>query len=278
MKFQTPRGTRDFLPEQMLKRQYIFDTVRKVFESWGFDPLETPAFEDWKLLAAKSGENVRNEIYNFKDKGGRELGLRFDLTVPLARVVAANPQLPKPFKRYAIGRVWRYDNPQALRYREFLQADIDTVGSSSMLADAECVAAVCECMQTLGFKNFSVRVNNKKLLDEIFESAGVPKEKIFDVFRIVDKMDKIGAEGVKAELERAGFESKKILPVLKMDLEEIEKKFENSAGLKELKEFFKFSKALGTEKFLKFDISLVRALEEEGLLKNFEQKKIFVAV
>src|SRR3989344_4193406 len=101
----------------------------------------------------------------------------------------------------------------------------------------------------------------QKLLDEIFESAGVPKEKIFDVFRIVDKMDKIGAEGVKAELERAGFESKKILPVLKMDLEEIEKKFENSAGLKELKEFFKFSKALGTEKFLKFDISLVRGLD-----------------
>jgi len=331
-KFQPPKGTKDFLPEEAGRVQLVCDTIRKVYEKYGFAPLDTPAFENFELLSAKgAGESVRNEIYNFKDKGGRELGLRFDFTVPLGRVVANNPNLPKPFKRYQIGKVWRYDNPQALRYREFLQADIDTVGSAAMLADAECVAAVCECLQTLGIKDFFVRVNNRKLLDEIFESAGVAKEKIFDVFRIVDKMDKIGAEGVRVELEKNNFDSKKILPVLKMDLEEIEKKFENSAGLRELKEFFKFSKALGIEKFLKFDISLVRGLdyytgpvfeisigkakvscgaggrydnlvrafggqdlpatgisigvsrvvavmEEERLFKNFEQKKIFVAV
>ncbi|MCK4496691.1 MAG: ATP phosphoribosyltransferase regulatory subunit, partial [Candidatus Aenigmarchaeota archaeon] len=105
--FQTPRGTRDFLPVEMIKRDYILETVRKVFESYGFDPLETPAFEEWDLLAKKGsgGEEIKNEIYYFKDKGNRELGLRFDLTVPMARVVAANPQLTKPFKRYQIGRV-----------------------------------------------------------------------------------------------------------------------------------------------------------------------------
>ncbi len=331
-KFLPPKGTKDFLPEEAARIQFVADTIRCIYEKYGFLPLDTPAFENFELLSAKgAGESVRNEIYNFKDKGGRELGLRFDFTVPLGRVVANNPNLPKPFKRYQIGKVWRYDNPQALRYREFLQADIDTVGSSSMLADAECVAAVCECLQTLGIKEFFVRVNNRKLLDEIFEGLGVEKSKIAEVFRIVDKMDKIGLDGVKAELEKNNFESKKILEVLKLKFEDVEKIYENSAGLKELKEFFKFSRALGTEKFLKFDISLVRGLdyytgpvfevmigsvkiscgsggrydnlvrafggqdlpatgisigvsrvvavmESEGLFKNFENKKVFVAI
>ncbi len=331
-KFLPPKGTKDFLPAEAERIQFVADTIRRIYEKYGFLPLDTPAFENFELLSAKgAGESVRNEIYNFKDKGGRELGLRFDFTVPLGRVVANNPNLPKPFKRYQIGKVWRYDNPQALRYREFLQADIDTVGTANMLADAECVAAVCECLQTLGFKDFFIRVNNRKLLDEIFEGLGVEKNKITDVFRIVDKLDKIGLDGVKAELEKNNFESKKILEVLKFKFEDVEKKFENSIGLKELKEFFKFSKSLGIEKFLKFDISLVRGLdyytgpvfevmigslkvscgsggrydnlvrafggqdlpatgisiglsrvvavmESEGLFKNFESKKAFVAV
>src|SRR3989338_532407 len=126
-KFQPPRGTRDFLPEKMLRRLWLIDTLRAVFERWGYDPLETPAIEDWALLSKKQGggEDIKKEIFYFKDKGNREIGLRFDLTVPLARVVANNPQLPKPFKRYQISRVWRYDRPGAKRYREFTQADAD---------------------------------------------------------------------------------------------------------------------------------------------------------
>src|SRR3990172_6110069 len=120
MKYQTPRGTRDFLPQEMMKRQKVLDLLRMNFEKWGFDPLETPAFESWELLAAKAGggEVIRDEIYYFRDKSNRELGLRFDLTVPMARVVASNPNLPKPFKRYQIGRVWRYDRPGKGRFRE----------------------------------------------------------------------------------------------------------------------------------------------------------------
>jgi len=135
-KFKPPRGTRDFMPEDMMRREYVFGTVRKVFESFGFRPLETPAFESLELLGAKGGggEAIRNEIYLFKDKGGRDMGLRFDLTVPTARVVASNPQLPKPFKRYQMGPVWRYDNPQAGRFREFWQCDADIFGFASMSA------------------------------------------------------------------------------------------------------------------------------------------------
>src|SRR3989338_9130970 len=138
MKFQTPRGTRDFLPQEALKRQFVLDKVRRIFEIWGFDPLETPAFEEWSLLSAKSGggEAIKEEVYYFKDKSDRELGLRFDLTVPTARVVANNPNLPKPFKRYQIGNVWRYDRPGAGRWREFTQCDVDIFGSSELSSDA----------------------------------------------------------------------------------------------------------------------------------------------
>ena len=121
MTFKTPKGTRDLLPAQAAKLQTVLDIVRCVSESYGFVPLVTPAFESFDLLSAKGGlgEAVKDEIYYFKDKGGRELGLRFDLTVPLARVLSNNRDLPRPFKRYQTGKVWRYDNPQAMRYREF---------------------------------------------------------------------------------------------------------------------------------------------------------------
>src|SRR3989344_3489086 len=146
MKFQPPKGTRDLLPEDARKLQKIIDVCRQVFEKYGFEPLITPAFESFELLSAKGGlgEAVKDEIYYFKDKSDRELGLRFDLTMPLARVVTSNPQLQKPFKRYAIDKVWRYDKPGANRWREFWQADIDVVGSESIEAEAERLKAICE--------------------------------------------------------------------------------------------------------------------------------------
>jgi len=256
---KTPKGTRDLLPEEMSKLQYTIDTIRKVFEKFGFLPLETPAFEDFNLLSRKgSGEALRNEIYFFKDKAGRPLGLRFDLTVPLARVLANNPNLPKPFKRYQIGRVWRYDNPQKLRYREFWQADVDIVGTDSLRADAECLAVIVECLKELNLRDFKIRINNRKLLEEVLKD--VPKNKILDAFRIIDKLDKIGIQGVKDELKKEGI-NPNILNNLKLSLNQIEKKFGETQGLKEMKELMKFSREFKIDKYLKFDLSLARGLE-----------------
>src|SRR3989304_5893267 len=210
MKFQPPKGTRDFLPEEMTIREYALETIKKTFGKYGFEPLETPAFEDFKLLAAKSGEDVIRQIFQFKDKSDREMGLRFDLTVPLARVIASNPQLPRPFKRYSIGTVWRYEEPQAGRMRQFYQADIDVCGSSSMEADAECIACAVDCLKSLGFKKFAVRINNRKILDGILELIGVENEKKFAVFRAIDKLDKIGEEGVSKELEKLNLSAQQI--------------------------------------------------------------------
>lgn len=268
-KFQPPKGTRDILPEEMKKLQKAVDVIRKVFEKYGFQPLETPAFEDFGLLSAKggAGEAIKDEIYYFKDKSERELGLRFDLTVPLARVLANNIELPKPFKRYQIGKVWRYDNPQAMRWREFWQADVDTVGSSSTLSDVECVACFIECLQKLGFKDFYVRINNRKLIESILFHVKIPKDKVVDVFRILDKLDKIGFEGVKKELNALGVNSDRILGIIKMPgsnkeiLDNIEREFGMGEGTNELKEFLDFAKNFGIERYLKLDLSLVRGLE-----------------
>ncbi len=262
--FQPPKGTRDFLPEDAEKLQFVIDTARVVFEKYGFKPLETPAFESFELLAAKGGggEAIKDEIYYFKDKGERELGLRFDLTVPLARVIANNPNIPKPFKRYQIGKAWRYDNPQALRYREFWQADIDTIGSSSQTADAECVAAVVECLQKLGIKNFFVNVGNRRLVEDILLSIGIGKEKVNSVFRVIDKLNKIGAEEVKKELNSIGVAASDILEITELKtLKEIEKRFGTSLGLKEFEEFFEAAKYFGIEKFIRLNLSLVRGLD-----------------
>jgi len=267
MTFQPPKGTRDFLPEEMEKWQTVLDVVRQVYEKYGFRPLDTPAFESFELLAAKggAGEAIKDEIYYFKDKSDRELGLRFDLTVPMSRVLANNPNLPKPFKRYQIGKVWRYGNPQAMRYREFWQADVDTVGSASPLADAECVAAVCEVFEKLGFKEIRVRLNNRKLIQSLMEDAGITGEKLIDTFRIVDKMDKIGEEGVCKELEEKGVEWRKVSEIIEVRgagaLEKAEKKWGGTDGLDELKQFVKFGRALGMEKLIEVDFSLMRGLD-----------------
>ena len=259
MKFQPPKGTRDLLPEDANKLQNIIEVCRDVFEKYGFGPLITPAFESFELLSAKGGlgEAVKDEIYYFKDKSDRELGLRFDLTMPLARVVSST-SLPKPFKRYAIDKVWRYDNPQAKRWREFFQADIDIVGSSSLIADVECLTAICEILDRLEFKNYMIRVNSRKLLQEFVEKFVKPAQ-IVDAFRIIDKKDKIGLAGVEEELGKLGISSKSLVEKLveKGSL----KKLDISEGRNELDSFFDLAKEFGISDKLKFDITLVRGLE-----------------
>jgi histidyl-tRNA synthetase len=271
MKFQPPRGTRDFMPEDAIRRQAVLSTIWNIFEKWGFDPLETPAFEDWALLSAKQGggEEIKNEIYYFKDKSDRELGLRFDFTVPLARVVASNPNLPKPFRRYQIGPVWRYDRPGSGRWREFYQADIDIVGAPTGEADALCVAVACECMHALGFEDFSVRVSNRKIIEAFLLVSGVKKENVTGVLRSIDKLNKIGENGVADELKGKNIDTrlvKKILEFTKIrTLAEAKKHVYKdklgSEGVAELENIFNLCESFGISDNVKFDLGLVRGLE-----------------
>jgi len=274
-KFQTPRGTRDFLPEEMIKREALINTFKKVFEAYGFSPFETPAFENFDLLAAKGsgGDAIKDQIYYFKDKSDRELGLRFDLTVPMARVVANNPQLPKPFKRYCIARAWRYEEIRKDRFREFWQCDVDTVGSSSMEADAEILAVAVDALEALGFKKFCVKLNNRKILSALMDLVNAPGKKKYDVFRAIDKLDKFGEDTVKDELKEAGLKPKQIRELLELirvegTPEEVIKKGEKilqsaigTQGLEELKKIVESSKSYGFMDKIVIDFSLARGLD-----------------
>ena len=202
--FQTPRGTRDFLPAEMLKRNWVMDQIKTVFQNYGYGPMGTPAFESWDMLKKKSGEDAVNQIYYFKDKSDRELGLRFEWTASLARVVATHRELPKPFKRYAIGPVWRYERPSDMRWREFWQADVDVVGVADPIAATEVLAVAVDSLKAIGFKGFKLRLNDRRLLEALVEISGIPKERYMDAFRAVDKRGKIGDEGVLEELDKIG--------------------------------------------------------------------------
>jgi histidyl-tRNA synthetase len=260
------KGTRDILPEEMILRQQVLEKIRKVFETFGFQPIETPALEAWEALSAKGagGEEVLNESYNFEDRGGRRIGLRYDLTVPLSRVIADNPNLPLPFKRYQIEKVWRYGDIAKDRFREFLQADVDIVGSDSPLADAEIIACAIECFNALGFKKFVVRLNNRKILSEILRISKIDDEK--EVLRSIDKLDKIGAEGVKKELEEKEISKESIKKILdfietKGEPEKVLKEIEDLEGAKELKEIISYLKAMKVDSRIKIDLSLARGLD-----------------
>ena len=183
------KGFRDFLPSEARKRQYTINTLKKVFESYGFEPLETPALEYEEILLGKYGDEGDKLMYRFEDNGKRKVALRYDQTVPLARVVAQyQNELPMPFKRYQIQNVWRAENTQKGRYREFLQCDADIVGSSSILSDLEILACVNTAMKNLGFQDFSILVNSRK----VFDMFGANKK----IISILDKEDKIGKDKV----------------------------------------------------------------------------------
>ncbi len=194
------KGFRDYLPEQMILRGRIIDRCREVFERHGFEPLDTPAIEYLEVLTGKAGENEKL-MYRFVDHGGREVGLRYDLTVPLARVVAMHQSdLALPFKRYQIAPVWRAENPQRGRFREFWQCDADIAGSASMLADAEVVTVMAEALAAVGLPEFTIRISHRRLLESIGLAAGVAAERATSLYRAVDKLDKIGPDGVVREM------------------------------------------------------------------------------
>jgi histidyl-tRNA synthetase len=207
-KTQPARGMRDFLPEDVRKREYVIGVIKEVYERYGFEPLETPAAENIETLMGKYGEEGNQLIFKILKRGVHEssgeadLALRYDLTVPLARVVAEyRDKLPKFFKRYQIQPVWRADRPARGRYREFYQCDVDVLGSRSMIVEAEIISASSEALTKLGFTDFVVRLNHRKVLTGILDTAGIPEEKHETALIALDKLDKIGPEGVLRELE-----------------------------------------------------------------------------
>ena len=204
MELRPPRGFRDVPPELAILRKEIISRLEAVYRRYGFDPLETPAVEHWEVLAGKYGEEAEQRlIWRFKDPwSDREYALRYDLTVPLARYVASHPEMPLPFKRYQIAPVWRHEEPQRGRYREFYQADVDIVGSPYPEADAEVINVIVDAMEAIGVSGgFRVMINDRRVLAGLFEEELELSDPL-PVYRAIDRLDKVGPEGVRAELER----------------------------------------------------------------------------
>ncbi|OGY25308.1 MAG: histidine--tRNA ligase [Candidatus Woykebacteria bacterium RBG_16_43_9] len=242
-KVPTPKGFRDFLPEQARARAFVLEKLKTTLERFGFEPLETTAIEFAETLKGKYGEEEKL-IFEFTDRGGRSVALRFDQTVPLSRVVATNPNLPKPFKRYQIQPVWRAENPQKGRFREFIQVDFDTVGASSQLADAEIIAAAISATENLGFDSFVMKINDRETF------RGLPA----GVVRIIDKLPKIGETGVIEQLKRQGYDSPQAKALLK--------RLKDSAPTKNINKLFELLKSfkINPDKYA-FDPTLARGLD-----------------
>jgi histidyl-tRNA synthetase len=247
---QLLKGFRDYLPEEQIARRKIISKISEVYERFGFDPIDTPALEPYELFAGVIGEDEKL-MYKFEDLGGREVALRYDLTVPLARLVANNPDLPKPFKRYAVGNSWRAENTQKGRYREFVQCDIDIIGSDSLAADAEVVAAMFQAYKALDIGEVAVKVNNRQVVDVVLGKMKVPKAKNGAFMRLLDKLDKIGQAKVKAGLKEAGLDPEMLDEYAKLMKKEI-------SGFQ--KEFSGLLSGLGV-KDIEYDPFLMRGLD-----------------
>lgn len=289
-----PKGTRDFGPVEMARRNYIFDTIREVFKLYGFSQIETPAMENLSTLMGKYGEEGDKLLFKILNSGNwpaslesidlqsesighltskiSEKGLRYDLTVPFARfVVQHRNELTMPFKRYQIQPVWRADRPQKGRYREFYQCDADVVGSDSLINEIELISLIDEVFSRLGI-NITIKLNNRKVLSGIAELVGQP-DKLIDITVAIDKIDKIGIENVKAELSERGISQESIerlIPILEINgstqeriaaLSEILKEVETGAkGVAELEEVISGINNLGLKADIELDVSLARGL------------------
>ena len=289
-----PKGTRDFSPEVMIKRNYIFDTIKEVFKLYGYNPIETPAMENLSTLMGKYGEEGDRLLFKVLNSGdylGKlkeeqkattdsnkyatyicEKGLKYDLTVPFARyVVQHQGEITFPFKRYQIQPVWRADRPQKGRYREFFQCDVDVIGSNSLLNEVELVLIIDDVFRRLGIET-EVKINNRKILAGIAEYIGEP-EKIIDITIAIDKLDKIGLENVNAELSKKGISDAaiaKLQPVILLEgilqekfpkLQEILKDSEiGMKGLEECMTVMKHLKDLDLKTHWTLDLTLARGL------------------
>ncbi len=289
MKPSIPKGTRDFAPEEVIKRNYIFDTIRRTFIKYGYQPLETPVMESLSTLTGKYGEEgdkllfkvLNNGDYLAKaDKAALEAGdskklvssiskrgLRYDLTVPFARFVVMNQNLISfPFKRYQIQPVWRADRPQKGRYQEFYQCDVDVVGSDSLMYEAELVQIYDEVFAALGIKTV-IKINNRKVLEGIAEAAGIA-DQFMDMTMAIDKLDKIGIEGVRKDLSGRGISDEAIATIESvLDIKELaplKEIFKDSPtglkGIEELEAFHNYFDTYTPSNKVEFDITLARGL------------------
>jgi histidyl-tRNA synthetase len=271
-----PKGMRDFLPGDMLRRSYVFGLVQETFHRFGFEPLGTPTLELKETLYGKYGEDAEKLIYSAEHPGGKEeVAMRYDQTVPLARVVAQyENELKFPFKRYQLAPVFRAERPQKGRYREFFQCDADIVGVSGMIADAEIIALIAAVMQRLGFPQFSIKINNRKLLTAMGQYSGVSDSQLPDLYRSVDKFDKIGAEGVQKELLERGISAEATQRMVEMiqsrrpglgNLDYAEGLMGSfpaaTEGIRELRELAAYMADFGVpESAYEFDFTMVRGL------------------
>lgn len=246
---QVLKGFRDYLPQEQIARRKIISKISEAFERFGFAPIETPALESFQLLKGKIGDEEKL-IYKFKDLGGRDVALRYDLTVPLARVVANYQDLPRPFKRYQIANVWRAENPQKGRFREFMQCDVDIIGSDSLIADAEVVATLNEAFKALEIGEVVIKFNNRQLIDEVLAEKNFVKSQIASFLRIIDKLDKIGEEKIAERIKQEGFN---------FELGEFGQEMRKK-GKKFITEFQNLLGSFGVDNF-EFDPTLVRGLD-----------------
>ena len=286
------KGVKDYLPEEQIVREKIIRTLEDTFKKYGFEPMETSILELFEVASAKygMGEEIMKEVYKLKDQGNRDLVLRYELTFKLAKAFAQNKNISLPFKRYEIGKVFRDGPVKKARLREFTQCDVDTIGIKSAYADAEFMAITFDIFSKLGIKVF-VKVNSRKLLFGIFEESGVEKEKFLSVALSLDKLDKIGKEGVKKELEQK-LEKERIEKIFSI-IEESEKLNNNEEkleyfkkvlnneiakeGIKELEEFFYYVKIFQNEEkweiilspFLARGLGYYTGLIWEVYTKNF---------
>lgn len=265
---QRARGTRDILPENQIIKEQIISILKETFEIFGYSPLETPVIERFDVLSSKyaGGSEIMKETFRLKDQGGRELGLRYDLTVPLARLVGMNPQLRMPFKRYQIGEVFR-DGPVSLgRYRQFMQCDVDVIGCKNMTADAEIVNLTCMAFKKLGL-TVEIRISSRKILNGILKKIKIDENKRDDVILSIDKLEKFGQEAVIKELTEKGIAGKAINELIDIitikgkneeKLSKLKKSIPDNEGLKEIEELMDYLEILDID-FI-FDVSLARGL------------------
>ncbi|NMC64093.1 MAG: histidine--tRNA ligase [SAR324 cluster bacterium] len=240
---KTLRGFRDKLPKESLVKGAMLAKLKGVFESFAYLPIETPHIEFLDVLVKQGSDEIQKQLYAFKDNGGRNIALRFDLTVPLARfIVQHRNEVGIPFKRYAIGEVFRGERPQAGRYREFTQCDFDFVGTTSIGSDAEIVQVIDASMKALGVKSYAIRVNNRKLMNGLAEDLGL-SSKAADILRIVDKLDKIGADETRRELmSELSLKEQQISPFF--ELIELSQVHQGSALFAKLQKFAKINESL----------------------------------
>jgi len=263
-----PRGMRDFNTAEAIARREVLAVVEEIFRRFGFSPIETPALENLNVLYAKTyGEESGKEIFKIE---GEDAALRYDFTVPLARFITMNKDTPLPFKRYQIGPIWRKDEPQRMRYREFLQADIDIIGSSELISDAEVVAVAAQVLDELGVSGYKILINDRIILNGVLSFFGVPNEKNVEAIRLIDKLPKVGNEEVIKGLVGLGVKQENARSLIEFIIKEEDNdeklnRVEANIGIKEeiskLRELIRLIELYKVKGDIVIDLSLARGFD-----------------